>query len=65
MLKYFVALLSMVAMSCTCVAQIFPTRPVKLIVGFAPGGASDFVARALAQELGVALGQPVIVDNRV
>ncbi|WP_137918055.1 tripartite tricarboxylate transporter substrate binding protein [Hydrogenophaga sp. 2FB] len=42
----------------------WPQRPVRLIVGFAPGGGSDFVARALAQDMGELLGQPLIVDNR-
>lgn len=42
----------------------WPQRPVRLLVGFAPGGGSDFVARALAQDMAEYLGQPLIVDNR-
>jgi tripartite-type tricarboxylate transporter receptor subunit TctC len=45
-------------------AQDYPARPVKLVVGFAPAGAADFVARALGEPLSRALGQPIVVDNR-
>jgi tripartite-type tricarboxylate transporter receptor subunit TctC len=45
-------------------AQDYPRKPVRLIVPFAPGGGNDTVARAIAQNVGASLGQPVIVDNR-
>jgi tripartite-type tricarboxylate transporter receptor subunit TctC len=45
-------------------AETYPARPVTLVVGFAPGGGSDAVARVLAQALGTKLGQQVIVDNK-
>jgi tripartite-type tricarboxylate transporter receptor subunit TctC len=43
---------------------VFPVHPPRLIVGFAPGGGSDFIARALATEIAGPLGQPLIVENR-
>jgi tripartite-type tricarboxylate transporter receptor subunit TctC len=46
------------------VAQGYPSRPVRLVVGFAPGGAADTVARAMSDALGKALGQTVVIDNR-
>ena len=56
-----------IALSATALAaaaQTWPTRPLRIITPFAAGGATDLFARALAQPLQAAVGQPVLVDNR-
>ena len=52
------------AATAAALAQGFPAKPVKLMVGVPPGGPTDTVARSIAPELSEALGQPVIVENR-
>jgi tripartite-type tricarboxylate transporter receptor subunit TctC len=45
-------------------AQAYPNKPIRLLVGFAPGGGTDIVARALAPTMAQVLGQPVVIENR-
>jgi tripartite-type tricarboxylate transporter receptor subunit TctC len=61
--KAFVTCLLLVAAAATHAAG-FPERPIRLIVGFPPGGGADFVARQVAHNLGQALGGSVVVENR-
>ena len=44
--------------------QSYPSRPVRVIVAFAPGGSADYVARVVGHKLGEQLGQQFVVDNR-
>jgi tripartite-type tricarboxylate transporter receptor subunit TctC len=57
-------LLALVAQPVAWSAETYPSKPVRLLVGFAPGGANDLVARAVATRLGPRLGQQVVVENR-
>ncbi len=45
-------------------APAYPNKPIRLVVGFAPGGAADYVARAMSEALGKAMGQPMVIENR-
>lgn len=45
-------------------AQTWPDKPIKLVVGFTPGGAADYVGRTVGDALGRVLGQPIVIDNK-
>ncbi|MEO6564847.1 MAG: tripartite tricarboxylate transporter substrate binding protein [Casimicrobiaceae bacterium] len=59
-----VVILLLAATSTVAQAQAWPAKPIKYIVPFAAGGTTDILARTIADKLSVALGQPVVVENR-
>ena len=66
---YLLSLLCFSFASMSTFAQVqtpanYPNKPVKLVVGFAPGGAADYVARNISDAMGKALGQSIIVENK-
>jgi tripartite-type tricarboxylate transporter receptor subunit TctC len=67
MRRHFLRALPALALAMTSLAaqaQPYPSQPVRIVVPYSPGGSSDVLARAIGDELGKALGQAVIVDNR-
>src|SRR6202163_3368966 len=45
-------------------AQTYPVRPIRMVVGFSPGGPADVMARLIGQRMAISLGQPIVVENR-
>ena len=62
--RRMVALITLSACASFAAAQDFPTKPVKIVVPYAPGGTTDVLARFIGQRLSENLGQSVVVDNR-
>ena len=60
----FIGVLSTLTLSESAIAQPYPTKPLRILVGFSPGGASDITTRIIGQKLSEAFGQPVVTDNR-
>src|SRR5436190_15616823 len=63
-MKLILAALFTLTHACAALAQPFPNKPIRIIVPFTPGSATDTMARPIADRLGAALGQPVTVENR-
>lgn len=61
-MKTLIALLALAATS--VLAQTYPAKPIRLVVPFSPGGASDLTARTVAQKMSEQMGQTIVVDNK-
>jgi tripartite-type tricarboxylate transporter receptor subunit TctC len=59
-----IAFLILVFLAGTAHGQTFPSKPIKLLVPFAPGGSSSIVARLAAEEMSKGLGQPIVIENK-
>ena len=62
MIRRFVAALA--AALALCAHAVYPEKPIKVLIGYAPGGSTDVVARLLAPKLGEKLGQPIVIENK-
>src|SRR5436853_573766 len=63
MLRVVLSIVSLV-LGATALAQPYPSKPIRIIVPFVPGGNVDITARTVAPALGEALGQPIVIENR-
>jgi len=62
--RLLVSFAALIALSADGLAQAYPTKPIRFLIGFPPGGTNDILARALAPRLSEYLGQPVVIENR-
>src|SRR5690349_21715061 len=62
--RRFLSVVLLAAAGTAAVAQGYPSRPVKLLVPFGAGGVADITARVVSQQMGTAMGQQVVVENR-
>src|SRR3954470_16986804 len=63
-LRVLLAAVCALLLACPARAQLWPAKPVRIVVAYPAGGGIDVMARQLAERLGAAWGQPVVVDNR-
>lgn len=63
-MRFMLAVLALLCIANAALAQSFPVRPVRIIIGFPPGGGIDTVARLIGPKMSESLGQPVLVENR-
>ena len=61
---FLLGIISSLAVAFNTAAQVFPSKSIRILVGFAPGGSTDILARVIAQEMSKNIGQQVVVDNR-
>ncbi|MDM0025612.1 Bug family tripartite tricarboxylate transporter substrate binding protein [Variovorax saccharolyticus] len=62
--KILLAALAALACMAGAQAQTYPSKPIRLVIGYSPAGAADFIARIVADAMGKELGQPILVDNK-
>src|SRR5258708_39212670 len=63
MMIFRIALAS-VALAATSAFGAWPEKPIKVLIGYAPGGSTDVVGRLISQKLGEQLGQPIVIENK-
>ena len=63
-MRILLALVMLVGAANAALAQSWPSRPLRLVIPFAPGGGADIAGRVIGQELSDVLQQPVIIENR-
>src|SRR5947208_9639378 len=64
MKRLLLGLIAVLALAHAATADNYPSRPIRLVVGYSPGGGNDLIARIVAAKLQDKLGQPVLVDNK-
>jgi len=62
--RHLIAAIALASIATLAQAQAWPSKPIKWVVPFAPGGTTDILARTVGEKLAVALGQPVIIENK-
>ena len=64
MKRMILSAIALLAIALQAHAQSYPTRPIRIVVPFGPGGFTDVAARILQKELAPAIGQPIVIENK-